>query len=65
MGSDFPVEKVNPFYGIHAAVTRQDADNLPEVWRNILVALAIVSLRDVRMNNNSNSSSSSSSSSDR
>ncbi|GAA4363883.1 amidohydrolase [Kangiella marina] len=29
-GSDFPVEKANPFLGLHAAVTRQDADNLPE-----------------------------------
>lgn len=29
-GSDFPVELANPFYGIHAAVTRQDRDNQPE-----------------------------------
>jgi predicted amidohydrolase YtcJ len=28
-GSDFPVESPNPFYGLHAAVTRQDADNAP------------------------------------
>lgn len=28
-GSDFPVELVNPFYGIHAAVTRQDRNNDP------------------------------------
>ncbi len=28
-GSDFPVEFPNPFYGIHAAVTRQDHDNQP------------------------------------
>ena len=28
-GSDFPVESPNPFFGIHAAVTRQDATNLP------------------------------------
>lgn len=28
-GSDFPVESPNPFYGIHAAVTRQSAANLP------------------------------------
>jgi TonB family protein len=28
-GSDFPVESPNPFFGIHAAVTRQDASNLP------------------------------------
>lgn len=29
-GSDFPVEAVNPFHGLHAAVTRQDADGRPE-----------------------------------
>jgi predicted amidohydrolase YtcJ len=29
-GSDFPVESANPFFGIHAAVTRQDAENKPE-----------------------------------
>ena len=28
-GSDFPVEAPNPFYGIHAAVTRQDAGGNP------------------------------------
>ncbi|HPU14866.1 MAG TPA: amidohydrolase family protein, partial [Polymorphobacter sp.] len=28
-GSDFPVESPNPFYGLHAAVTRQDAGNAP------------------------------------
>jgi predicted amidohydrolase YtcJ len=28
-GSDFPVESPNPFYGIHAAVTRQDAKGQP------------------------------------
>jgi len=28
-GSDFPVELPNPFYGLHAAVTRQDRNNLP------------------------------------
>jgi predicted amidohydrolase YtcJ len=28
-GSDFPVESPNPFFGIHAAVTRQDHDNRP------------------------------------
>lgn len=32
-GSDFPVELVNPFYGIHAAVTRQDRNGDPvEGW---------------------------------
>ncbi len=29
-GSDFPVEFPNPFYGLHAAVTRQNRDNMPE-----------------------------------
>ena len=28
-GSDFPVELANPFYGLHAAVTRQDRDDMP------------------------------------
>src|SRR5262249_43307809 len=28
-GSDFPVESVTPFFGLHAAVTRQDHDNQP------------------------------------
>jgi predicted amidohydrolase YtcJ len=28
-GSDFPVESPNPFFGIHAAVTRQDASGQP------------------------------------
>lgn len=33
-GSDFPVEPANPFYGIHAAVTRQDRNNQPvHGWR--------------------------------
>lgn len=32
-GSDFPVEIVNPFYGIYAAVTRQDEKGMPaEGW---------------------------------
>lgn len=32
-GSDFPVEPVNPFYGLHAAVTRRDRDGNPlEGW---------------------------------
>tara|TARA_R110002012_G_scaffold109617_1_gene253570 strand:+ start:79510 stop:81189 length:1680 start_codon:yes stop_codon:yes gene_type:complete len=30
LGSDFPVENINPIYGFHAAVARQDDDNLPE-----------------------------------
>ncbi len=29
-GSDFPVEPANPFYGLHASVTRQDRNNTPE-----------------------------------
>ncbi|MEZ0608866.1 amidohydrolase [Fibrella sp. WM1] len=29
-GSDFPVEAVNPLYGFHAAVARQDAKNFPK-----------------------------------
>ena len=29
LGSDFPVELANPFYGLHAAVTRQDRENQP------------------------------------
>ncbi len=29
-GSDFPVESPNPFFGLHAAITRQDHDNIPE-----------------------------------
>jgi len=28
-GSDFPVESPNPFWGLHAAVTRQDRNNEP------------------------------------
>ncbi|MFD2999488.1 amidohydrolase [Pontibacter toksunensis] len=30
LGSDFPVEDINPFYTFHAAVARQDAKNYPE-----------------------------------
>lgn len=29
-GSDFPVEAVNPLFGFHAAVARQDAKNFPD-----------------------------------
>ncbi|GJM13885.1 MAG: amidohydrolase [Pseudohongiella sp.] len=28
-GSDFPVESPNPFFGLHAAITRQDKNNQP------------------------------------
>ena len=30
LGSDFPVEQVNPMLGIHAAVTRQDVKGWPQ-----------------------------------
>jgi predicted amidohydrolase YtcJ len=30
LGSDFPVEAINPLFGFHAAVTRQDAKGWPE-----------------------------------
>ena len=30
LGSDFPVEQVNPMLGIHAAVSRQDVKGWPE-----------------------------------
>jgi hypothetical protein len=30
LGSDFPVEDINPLYGFHAAVARQDAQNKPQ-----------------------------------
>jgi predicted amidohydrolase YtcJ len=34
-GSDFPVESPNPFFGLHASVTRQDHKNLPDGgWYN-------------------------------
>lgn len=29
-GSDFPVESPNPFYGLHASITRQDHQNAPQ-----------------------------------
>ena len=29
-GSDFPVELANPFHGLHAAITRQNHQNLPK-----------------------------------
>ena len=29
-GSDFPIELPNPFFGLHAAVTRQDRNNQPK-----------------------------------
>lgn len=30
LGSDFPVEDINPLYGFHAAVARQNAEGYPE-----------------------------------
>lgn len=30
IGSDFPVEDINPLYGFHSAVARKDAENYPE-----------------------------------
>lgn len=30
LGSDFPVEHINPLYGFHSAVARKDANNWPE-----------------------------------
>ncbi len=30
LGSDFPVEDINPLFGFHSAVARQDAENWPE-----------------------------------
>ncbi|MFB9864934.1 amidohydrolase [Rufibacter immobilis] len=30
LGSDFPVEHINPLYGFHAAIARQDAKNYPD-----------------------------------
>ena len=30
-GSDFPIESANPFFGLHASVTRQDHANRPEL----------------------------------
>ncbi len=29
-GSDFPVEDINPLYGLHAAVVRRDAEGMPK-----------------------------------
>ena len=29
-GSDFPIEPANPFYGLHASITRQDKQNTPK-----------------------------------
>ena len=45
-GSDFPVESPNPFFGLHAAITRQDHNNeppggwMPEEKMTVLEAFA-------------------------
>lgn len=45
-GSDFPVELANPFYGIHAAVMRQDRENQPvEGWHRDQALSLIETLR--------------------
>nr|WP_310522906.1 amidohydrolase family protein [Polymorphobacter sp.] len=40
-GSDFPVEPPNPFYGLHAAVTRQDRSGQPAGGWRISEALTL------------------------
>lgn len=40
-GSDFPVEDPNPFFGLHAAVTRRDRDGLPEAGWHTAQALTL------------------------
>jgi len=40
LGSDFPVEAINPLYGFHAAVARQDAKNFPKSGFQIENALS-------------------------
>ncbi|MHA6248115.1 amidohydrolase [Pontibacter sp. CAU 1760] len=40
LGSDFPVEDINPFYTFHAAVARQDAKNWPATGFQMENALA-------------------------
>jgi predicted amidohydrolase YtcJ len=40
-GSDFPVESPNPFHGIHAAVTRQDAQGQPSAGWNADQAMTL------------------------
>lgn len=41
-GSDFPVESPNPFYGLHAAVTRTDHDGLPRGGWHIEQAMTLL-----------------------
>ncbi|WP_317129622.1 amidohydrolase [Hymenobacter setariae] len=40
LGSDFPVEDINPLYGYHAAVARQDAKNFPATGFQMTNALS-------------------------
>jgi predicted amidohydrolase YtcJ len=40
-GSDFPVEPPNPFYGLHAGVTRQARDGLPPGGWRVAEALTL------------------------
>ncbi|RZK21494.1 MAG: amidohydrolase [Hymenobacter sp.] len=40
LGSDFPVEDINPLYGFHAAVARQDAKGFPAGGFQLTNALA-------------------------
>jgi predicted amidohydrolase YtcJ len=40
LGSDFPVEDINPLYGYHAAVARQDAKNFPAAGFQMANALS-------------------------
>jgi predicted amidohydrolase YtcJ len=40
-GSDFPVEPASPFYGLHAAVTRQSRDGLPPGGWRVAEALTL------------------------
>ena len=40
LSSDFPVEKVNPFLGIYAAVSRRDVNNNPSAGWFILESLS-------------------------
>ena len=41
-GSDFPIESTNPFYGLHAAVTRTDHANLPAGGWHIEQAMTLL-----------------------
>lgn len=45
-GSDFPVESPNPFYGLHASITRQDKANQPQGgWYNKEAMTPVQALR--------------------